>query len=216
MIGILEKDTLLADERVIAAPGVDADAFDRRSRGAFHPLLELEPNPEHIPLEGSVLPDRLVDEAVDLADVEDTRAQPAEHGPAALGSEIERQKMSTCGHRGFYVGPTTFRERLVTPKQTPPPILRRRRKHRIRSPPTAAKASFGWVSLFRKQERGAGGNPGPGRPDRGNYLRAETSGPTGLIQRQPARIAGTSGGYFGLQNGSQAPERKWSDQMSAS
>ncbi len=104
VIGVLQEDALLADERVVAAPGVDADAVDGRAGGALHPLLELEPDPQHIPVERSVLPDGLVDEPVDLADVEHAGAEPAEHGTAALGSEIERQKMSACRHRGFYAG----------------------------------------------------------------------------------------------------------------
>ena len=105
VVRVLQEDALLADERVVAAPGVDADAVDGRAGGALHPLLELEPDAEDIPVERSVLPDRLVDEPVHLADVEHARAEPAEHGTAALGSEIERQKMSACRHRGFYGGP---------------------------------------------------------------------------------------------------------------
>ena len=58
-------------------------------------------------MERSVLAHRLVDEPVDLADVEHAGAQPAEHGTAALGSEIERQKMSACRHGVHRVGAAT-------------------------------------------------------------------------------------------------------------
>ena len=105
VIGVLQEDALLADERVVAAPGIDADAVDGRGGSALHPLLELEPDAQDIPVERSVLADRFVDEPVQLADVEHARAEPAEHGTAALGSEIERQKMSACRHRGFYGAP---------------------------------------------------------------------------------------------------------------
>ena len=104
VIRVLQEDALLADERVVAAPGVDADAVDRRGGRALHPLLDLEPDAQDVPVERAVLADRLVDEAVDLADVEHARAEPAEHGAAALGSEIERQKMSACRHRGSRCG----------------------------------------------------------------------------------------------------------------
>ncbi len=139
VIRVLEQHALLADERVVAPPGVDADAFDRRGGRPLHPLLDLEPDPQHIPLERAVLSNGLVDEAVDLADVENARAEPPEHSAAALGSEVERQKMSACSHGVHTFGPAppwSDTQNTLSP-----------RPH---------KASSGASIVFRKPERASG------------------------------------------------------------
>ena len=86
---------LLADERVVAAPGIDAKAFEARSRGAVERAPHLEPEPQDVPVQRAVLPDRLVRESMDLTDVEDAGSQPADDSAAAFGAEIERQELST-------------------------------------------------------------------------------------------------------------------------
>ena len=163
------------------------------SGDALHPLLELEPDPQHVPVERSVLADGLVDEPVDFADVEHAGAEPPEHGTAALGSEIERQKMSACRHRGFYAGPATSgtpsllaapkqHERVATreggavpPKQHRPASLRRRRtEYAVRRP---YKASFGGRRPVSQTRTGA-------RPHR-RRMRAPWPGLSGCRGRGP-------------------------------
>ena len=99
VIRVLEQDALLADERVVAAPGVDADAVDRRAGSALDaPACISSQSREDIPVERAVLPHRLVGEAVDSLTSSTPARSRAEHGTAALGSEIERQKVSASGH----------------------------------------------------------------------------------------------------------------------
>ena len=93
MIRVLDEVAPLADERVIDPPAVDADALQPRAAKVFERAPHLPPELEDVPLQGTVLTDRLVRKAVDLADTEDATVQRAEHRPAAFGAEIERKKV---------------------------------------------------------------------------------------------------------------------------
>lgn len=79
----------LADERKVAAPRVDAEAFHAGAFEAIETPAHLEPEPQDVPLERAVLPDRFVRETMDFANVQKVRAQPADNGTAALSTEIE-------------------------------------------------------------------------------------------------------------------------------
>ena len=86
---------MFTEQRVVAAPGVDADALGRVRRGALQAALHLEPEAKHVPLQRTVLADRFVRKAADLVEREDAGSQAAEHGATAFGAEIDREKMST-------------------------------------------------------------------------------------------------------------------------
>jgi hypothetical protein len=183
VIRVLQEHTLLPDERVVAPPGVDADAVDRRPGGAFHALLDLEPDAQDVPLQRSVLPDRLVDETVDLADVEDAGTQPAEHRAAALGSEIERQELSACSHRGFY----GLRQlRPVTACRAEATMTARCDGGAKDTPsPWRGKASFKTPALFRNPEQ-PGAPPGRECPTlwQGLSRRLERQRPETLVRAE--------------------------------
>src|SRR5438128_12568672 len=85
----------LADERLIAAPRVEADAVEPDVRHTFERALHLQPQPENVPAQRPLLPDRLVREPADLVDVEHAGAKPSEDRAPAFCAEIEGEHMRT-------------------------------------------------------------------------------------------------------------------------
>ena len=89
MVRVLDQGAVLAEQGEVAAPGVDAEALDPGDVQALERPAHLEPEPQDVPLQRPVLPHRLVGKAMDFADVEDVRAQPADNRTTALSTEIE-------------------------------------------------------------------------------------------------------------------------------
>ena len=95
VVRVFEQVAVLAEERVVASPGVDADALERGAGGVVETAPDLEPQPEDVPLERSAVPDRLVGEPAHLVQGEGARVQPSEHRPSALRAEIDCEKVSS-------------------------------------------------------------------------------------------------------------------------
>ena len=94
VVGVLEQAAVLGDERVIATPGVDANAVEGCRGQALERPPHLQPQPEDVPLQTAALPYGVVWKPVQLPDVEQAVVQPPENGAAAFRAEIERQKLS--------------------------------------------------------------------------------------------------------------------------
>ncbi len=89
VVGVLDELHLLAKERVIDAPRVDADAGQRHVARGRKPGPHLVPQPCDIPVERVPIGNRLVGEAVNFADGQRACAQLAGDRAAALGAEVE-------------------------------------------------------------------------------------------------------------------------------
>ena len=96
VIRVAEQLAALAEQAVVAAPGVDADAVETADVAleALERALHVDPEPEDVPVERAVLADRLVREAAHLGEVEHAGAQAPGHRPPAFRTQIERQKVS--------------------------------------------------------------------------------------------------------------------------
>ena len=93
VVRVLEQVAALADERVVDAPAVDADAIEAGPTVQLQRAPHLLPEMQDVPLQRPVLPYGFVQEPVDLPDAEHTAVQRAEHGPSAFGAEIEGQEL---------------------------------------------------------------------------------------------------------------------------
>src|SRR4030095_7913768 len=89
VVRVLQQITSHTNERVVHAPSVHAEAFERPIRDARERALHLEPDTQDVPLDSAVLPNRLVGEPVDLLELDRPGVEASEHRPAALGAEVE-------------------------------------------------------------------------------------------------------------------------------
>jgi hypothetical protein len=91
VIGIFEQVALLADEAVIASPGVDADALERCARHTTQAAGHLQPQAQHVPAQRPVDAHGLVQEAAHFGQAEDAGTKLTEHRPATVRPQIECQ-----------------------------------------------------------------------------------------------------------------------------
>ena len=143
VVRVFEQVAVLAEERVVAAPGVDADALERRVGGLVETAPDLEPQPEDVPLERAAVPDRLVGEPAHFVQGERAGVQPPEHRPSALRAEIDCEKMSTHAARLQAPG-----GRDPLPPRPPP--------HSIRSYLRNTKSVVPCIRAFRIPQRAIG------------------------------------------------------------
>ncbi len=103
MVRVLEQVAVLAEQRVVAAPGIEADAGERGCRRRARGRAASRARAGGCPSAASRRADRLVGETADVVEREDAGVEPSEDGSSALGAEIECEKVSSHVAQG---GPT--------------------------------------------------------------------------------------------------------------
>src|SRR5262249_37424086 len=91
VIRILEQVAALADQRIVHAPAVHADAREPHAGRVLERLAHLGPERRAAPVERPVRGDRPVGEGGDLAGLQRAAVPASEDGPAAFCAEIERE-----------------------------------------------------------------------------------------------------------------------------
>src|SRR5262249_41968152 len=101
VVGILEQVAALAEQRVVDAPAVERNALEASIAHTVQRPLNLQPQPQDVPVQRRPLVYRLVGEAADLADGEDARLQLSGNRPPAFGAKVEGQV--PCAHDSAYL-----------------------------------------------------------------------------------------------------------------
>jgi GTPase SAR1 family protein len=99
VIGLLDQLSPRVEQRVVAAPGVDANAVRLSICGAVEAAPDFTPQAANVPAQRSVVAHRSVGESADLVERQHAATEPAEHRTPALGSQIDGKEMCrhTCG-----------------------------------------------------------------------------------------------------------------------
>ena len=88
----LQHLAVFIEQGEIHPPGVDPDRVDGTlAKGAADPLLDLEPEPENVPIDDVSDLDGIVLKAVDLGHVQPTALDRSDHGASARSAEIKCQ-----------------------------------------------------------------------------------------------------------------------------
>ena len=99
VVGIGQEVPVLPDQPVVAAPGVDADAFQARppGRDLLERPLHVQPEPGDVPIERAVHADRFVGETADFREPEHPRPEMPRHRASTLSTKVEGEEMGTHG-----------------------------------------------------------------------------------------------------------------------
>ena len=89
----LDEAAVLAEETIVAAPRVDADALESLGAGPLQRGLHLPPHAVDVPSQRAVVADRSIREAAHFGERERAAVQRSADRPAALGSDIKREKL---------------------------------------------------------------------------------------------------------------------------
>ena len=95
VIRLFDEIAALVEERVVAAPGIHADAVGPAVRASIEPGLDLAPETPDVPVQRAVLADGGVRKAAQLVERQHAGAQAAAHHATAFRSEIDGEEMST-------------------------------------------------------------------------------------------------------------------------
>jgi hypothetical protein len=96
VVRVFKQRAALAEERVVDAPGIDADALERAAGDRVEPTTDVAPQPLDVPAGRPGLVNRLVRKPPDVREGEHTGPKPAEYRAAALRAEIDREILT--GH----------------------------------------------------------------------------------------------------------------------
>lgn len=97
MVRIAKKLAVFADQSVVHAPCVDADAVKSARRMCLlQASLDLVQEPEHVPIEMSAAGNRLIRKPVYLLHGDPPVGKPGEHCTSARCAEIERKDGGIC------------------------------------------------------------------------------------------------------------------------
>ena len=96
VIRVLEQLALLAEERVVASPGIEADARERDVGDVLEALLHFVPEAQDVPVQRAIRAHGDVGKTPDVLERQDIAVEPSEDRSSALGAEIQGQK--PCAH----------------------------------------------------------------------------------------------------------------------
>ena len=103
MIGVADQCALAVQQRIVHAPGIEADAgqlFAVLADRPGHAGLDLGPQTHDVPMQPIGEADRSIGKAVHFGELQTLTAEGAEDGTATFSTQIDGQVIKRMRHRG--------------------------------------------------------------------------------------------------------------------